>query len=54
MLDAFIEGINYFIKNGPKTIEHQLIGSDVRLFDRVDVASMTIYMAIFFYGWNEN
>lgn len=47
-VDAFIEGINYFIKNGPKTIEHQLIGAEVRHFDRVDVASMTIYMAFSF------
>ena len=47
-VDAFIEGINYFIKNGPKTIEHRLIGADVRLFDRLDVASMTVYMAFSF------
>ena len=47
-VDAFIEGINCFIKNGPKTIEHQLIGAEVRYFDRVDIASMTIYMAFSF------
>ena len=47
-VDAFIEGINYFVKNGPKTIEHRLIGADVRLFDRLDVASMTVYMAFSF------
>ena len=47
-VDAFIEGINYLIKTGPKSIEHQLIGAKVRPFDRVDVASMTIYMAFSF------
>ena len=47
-VDAYIEGINYFIKTGPKTIEHQIIGTKVRPFDRVDVASMTIYMAFSF------
>ncbi len=47
-VDAYLEGINYFIKTGPKTIEHQIIGAKVRPFDRVDVASMTIYMAFSF------
>ena len=47
-VDAFIEGINYLIKTSPKSIEHQLIGAEVRPFDRVDVASMTIYMAFSF------
>ena len=47
-VDAFIEGINYLIKTGPKSLEHQLIGAKVRPFDRVDVASMTIYMAFSF------
>ncbi len=47
-VDAFIEGINYLIKTGPKSIEHQLIGAKVRPFDRADVASMTIYMAFSF------
>ena len=47
-MDAYLEGINYFIKTGPKTIEHQIIGAKVRPFDRVDVASMTIYMAFSF------
>ena len=50
-VDAYLEGINYFIKTGPKTIEHQIIGAKVRPFDRVDVASMTIYMA--FHLWTE-
>ncbi len=44
-IDAYIQGVNYFIKTGPKTIEHRLIGEDVRPFDRLDVASMTIYMS---------
>ena len=44
-IDAYIKGVNYFIKTGPKTIEHRLIGEDVRPFDRLDVASMTIYMS---------
>ena len=44
-IDAYIQGVNYFIKTGPKTIEHRLIGADVRPFDRLDVASMTIYMS---------
>ena len=47
-VDAFIEGINYFIKTGPKTLEHKIIGAEVRLFDRLDVASMTVYMAFSF------
>lgn len=47
-VDAFIEGINYFIKTGPKPLEHHLIGAEVRPFDRVDVASMTVYMAFSF------
>jgi len=47
-VDAFIEGINYFIKTGPVTLEHQLIGAEIRQFDRVDVASMTVYMAFSF------
>ena len=44
-IDAYIQGVNYFIKTGPKTIEHRLIREDVRPFDRLDVASMTIYMS---------
>ena len=44
-IDAYIQGVNYFIKTGPKTIEHRLIGEEVRPFDRLDVASMTIYMS---------
>lgn len=44
-IDAYIQGVNYFIKTGPKTIEHRLIGEEVRQFDRLDVASMTIYMS---------
>ena len=44
-IDAYIQGVNYFIKTGPKTIEHRLIREEVRSFDRLDVASMTIYMA---------
>ena len=47
-VDAFVEGINFFIKTGPSTLEHQLIGSEVRPFNRVDVASMTVYMAFSF------
>ena len=47
-VDAFVEGINFFIKTGPSTLEHQLIGSEVRSFNRVDVASMTVYMAFSF------
>ena len=44
-IDAYIQGVNYFIKTGPKTIEHRLIREEVRPFDRLDVASMTIYMS---------
>jgi penicillin amidase len=44
-IDAYIQGVNYFIKTGPKTIEHRLIREKVRPFDRLDVASMTIYMS---------
>ena len=44
-IDAYIQGVNYFIKTGPRTIEHRLIGEEVRQFDRLDVASMTIYMS---------
>ena len=44
-IDAYVQGVNYFIKTGPKTIEHRLIGEEIRSFDRLDVASMTIYMS---------
>ena len=44
-IDAYIQGVNYFIKTGPKTIEHRLIREEIRPFDRLDVASMTIYMS---------
>jgi penicillin G amidase len=44
-IDAYVQGVNYFIKTGPKTIEHRLIREEVRPFDRLDVASMTIYMS---------
>ena len=44
-VDFFIEGVNYYIETGPKPIEYKLIKANIRPFNRVDIASMNIYMA---------
>ena len=47
-VDAYIEGVNYFIATGPKPIEYHLIGAEIKPFNRVDVTSMIAYMAFTF------
>ena len=44
-VDAFISGINHYINTGSKPVEYYLLGEKIRPFDRLDVASMTVYMA---------
>ena len=44
-VDAFISGINHYVNTGPKPVEYYLLGEEIRPFDRLDVASMTVYMA---------
>ncbi len=44
-VDAFLEGVNYFVETGPHPFEYTLLGAEPRTFDRLDVASMTAYMA---------
>ena len=44
-VDAFISGINHYINTEPKPVEYHLLGEEIRPFDRLDVASMTVYMA---------
>ena len=47
-VDAFVEGINFYIETGPKPFEYHLIGAEIKPFSRVDVASMIAYMAFTF------
>jgi penicillin amidase len=53
LLDAFLEGINYFIEREPLPIEFTLLGIKPRRFTRLDCISMVCYMAYSFaYGIN--
>lgn len=50
ILDAFIEGINYFLEKGPFPLEFTLMGIPKRPFTRIDCISMLGYMA---YSFND-
>ncbi|HCY87334.1 MAG TPA: penicillin acylase, partial [Desulfobacteraceae bacterium] len=47
-LDAFLNGINFFISRGPLPLEYTLLGTAPRPFTRLDVISMMGYVAYSF------
>ena len=48
MAQAYIDGVNHFIKTGPKPIECHLLGIEPREFDLIDVHDIIGYMAFTF------
>ena len=55
LLDAFLEGVNYFIEREPLPMEFVLLGIKPRRFTRLDCIAMVCYMAYSFaYGINSD
>lgn len=55
LLDAFLEGVNYFIEREPLPMEFILLGIKPRRFTRLDCIAMVCYMAYSFaYGINND
>ncbi len=48
LFEAYLEGVNHYIRNNPKTLEHTILGLDIEPFTEQNAFEVLAYMAFSF------